>query len=201
MKLTILALSSLTLSALSSQAALVHAGGNVVEITSTADIFPISNFSDGTFGDSSRFVSVEPDAAQNYFTAGGVAPQLRVDLGQLYQITSVSLWNYFSSGGFGNSVDEFTVAFSATTDFTGATVHTLTPTIFDSTTENVLPLGTTETGRYALVTLTSNSAPIGGIGNRIGMSEIQFEATAVPEPSSSVLLGLSGLALILRRRR
>lgn len=36
-------------------------------------------------------------------------------------------------------------------------------------------------------------------GDRIGFGEISF--SPVPEPSSSLLLGLGGLALVLRRRK
>lgn len=38
--------------------------------------------------------------------------------------------------------------------------------------------------------------------NVVGLSEVKFNGTAaVPEPSSSALLGLGGLALMLRRRK
>ena len=33
------------------------------------------------------------------------------------------------------------------------------------------------------------------------LTEIDFEGTAVPEPSTTALLGLGGLALIMRRRK
>jgi hypothetical protein len=38
-------------------------------------------------------------------------------------------------------------------------------------------------------------------GRKVGVEEIQFDLSAVPEPGSAVLIGLSGLALIIRRRR
>jgi hypothetical protein len=33
------------------------------------------------------------------------------------------------------------------------------------------------------------------------INEIQFDGTAVPEPTTTALLGLGGLALIMRRRK
>ncbi len=37
--------------------------------------------------------------------------------------------------------------------------------------------------------------------NYTGISDVGFDTVAVPEPSSTALLGLGGLALILRRRK
>lgn len=41
----------------------------------------------------------------------------------------------------------------------------------------------------------------GGDNNFVGLSEVRFFGTVVPEPSSATLIGLSGLMLLLRRRR
>ncbi|MGJ8673459.1 PEP-CTERM sorting domain-containing protein [Rubritalea sp.] len=61
---------------------------------------------------------------------------------------------------------------------------------------------------FVAQTLTSSVAANGSNAFEIGMSTgtarlagLQFEAVAVPEPSSTALLGLGGLALILRRRK
>ncbi|NWK57567.1 PEP-CTERM sorting domain-containing protein [Verrucomicrobiaceae bacterium N1E253] len=44
-------------------------------------------------------------------------------------------------------------------------------------------------------------AAVGLGGNGIWFDAVSLEATAVPEPSAAALLGLGGLALVLRRRK
>jgi hypothetical protein len=51
----------------------------------------------------------------------------------------------------------------------------------------------------AVVLTLSNDSPAGD--NTVNYSNIVVDAVAVPEPSSTALLGLGGLALLLRRRR
>ena len=54
-----------------------------------------------------------------------------------------------------------------------------------------------EDARYVALRPTSNFG-----GDRYGLGEVRFaDVTVVPEPSSAALLGLAGLALILRRRK
>lgn len=77
-------------------------------------------------------------------------------------------------------------------------------------TQNALDGGST-TGRYGVVDNGSAALATGVAAIRIsfvsvengaiGMSEIDILGTAIPEPSSAALLGLGGLALILRRRK
>ena len=57
---------------------------------------------------------------------------------------------------------------------------------------NVGPLGTAGT-------LSATAVTPGNV--RLGALEWQFTTTAVPEPSSTIFLGLGGLALVLRRRK
>jgi hypothetical protein len=54
------------------------------------------------------------------------------------------------------------------------------------------------TARYVAIEQLSNYGDTNG-GNRTGFEEIAI--TAVPEPTTTALLGLGGLALILRRRK
>jgi hypothetical protein len=58
---------------------------------------------------------------------------------------------------------------------------------------------------YVTSTLIGLGSSVGGSEGALQLtgqvSDISFEPTAVPEPSSTALLGLGGLALILRRRK
>jgi hypothetical protein len=58
------------------------------------------------------------------------------------------------------------------------------------------------TARYIALEFTSklSGSTTAGANQRIGFAEVAF-TRVVPEPSSTALLGLGGLALILRRRR
>lgn len=61
-----------------------------------------------------------------------------------------------------------------------------------------------EVGLFSATTTASGELTltytVGGNSNQVGALNF-MSITAVPEPSSTALLGLSGLALILRRRR
>ena len=65
----------------------------------------------------------------------------------------------------------------------------------------------TNSGGFQDLTSAGNStnvfftAEAGSLGIRLREVDLQFSTVAVPEPSSAVLLGIGGLALILRRRK
>jgi len=154
------------------QAELVNAGGNVTEITSTNDIWTPANISDGVHAENSRWTSVanNPD----YFN-GGTIPVFVLDLGASDTFYGVAFWGYHP-GARGNSVTEFELAFSETTDFSGATPITLTTTSSDFDTEDDIAFPTPQTGRYVQLRFLDNGYGTGvGGGDRVGMSEIQFE--------------------------
>ena len=66
--------------------------------------------------------------------------------------------------------------------------------LLDQTTSFVATAGQ-DTGQFIGVAL------IGGGGTQIRFDNVRLDATPVPEPSSAALLGLGGIALILRRRK
>ena len=57
---------------------------------------------------------------------------------------------------------------------------------------------TSVSARYVLFEVNANHS--GGADNLVAVAEVRF-IDAVPEPSTTALLGLGGLALILRRRK
>jgi hypothetical protein len=175
---------------LAGQAALVSAAGNVTEITSTNDIWTPANISDGVNAESSRWTSVasQPD----YFNTGGTIPVFVVDLGSSDTFYGVGIWGYHPGAPL-NSVTDFELAFSETTDFSSATPFTLTTTSTTYADEDDIDFASPQTGRYVQLRFLDN-----GGGDRVGMSEIQFENA--PEPSAALLAGLGLLGLLVRRR-
>lgn len=78
-----------------------------------------------------------------------------------------------------------------------------TSSILNAASGSILSAGTAYT-----ISFTANYDVPGGTGldgnrsgNNLGLDSITLNGTAVPEPSSSALLGLGGLALLLHRRK
>lgn len=133
------------------------------------------------------------------------------DLGFDMDLTNAVLWKYGNkSGSPAHSMKDFSFQFNSaaagTGTFSGATSSftlglpsagtgtslggqvTQAPETFSFSATDV---------RYVKMSLISNH-PTGTAGN-VSFNGIRF--AAVPEPSSTALLGLGGLALILRRRK
>ncbi len=143
---------------------------------------------------------------------GGSTATLQLDLGALYNLSSVSVTDRVTSGGaqgsfFGGTTD-FTTSYSLTA-FTDSSFTTAIggPLVFSKLT----PVGPTTlssfldvralsgfTAQYVLYSVVSANGP------NTGVSNISFDGTgAVPEPSTWLLLiggfGMAGFAA--RRRR
>lgn len=67
---------------------------------------------------------------------------------------------------------------------------------------NYTASGIVPVGADTVFITVANSAAAGQAGTNDGYVDlVTFSTTVVPEPSSTALLGLGGLALILRRRK
>jgi hypothetical protein len=133
------------------------------------------------------------------------------DLGDTYSLGGANIWGY--GGGSTDrvrSINDFNISYATTlsdtfgsaasvaNDFSGSVSNTLAQ---PSASGGSIQPGTffslsPTTARYALIDVVSShsSSP-----DYVGLGEIRF--TTVPEPSSTALLGLGGLALLLRRSR
>jgi len=148
---------------------------------------------------------------------------IQFDLGDSYVLSTVQVWNnnQTSAGGLQNSgINQLDIYFSsALTDpgdpegagagnwtlwkedaiftiATGANDYTGFDMATDTGVNTALPTTAVRWVRFEVDSVFSDNATYPG---SVGLAEIQF--TAVPEPSTTALLGLAGLSLILRRRR
>lgn len=117
------------------------------------------------------------------------------NLGAAYDLGSVLFWNYDEDGGTQRGISSVTASFSSDgASFTGAT--TLNFAISSG-----LPIAGEMVSMLADDVQYVKFTDFVTHGDTVlaGFSEIRF--ATVPEPSSTALLGLSGIALMLRRKR
>jgi len=132
---------------------------------------------------------------------GTVVFELTFD--QVYTLDTFYNWSYDFDEGSGNANNIRTVNIEyGIGDFLGGTLNDVT---FANTANNVassVGIGGI-TADQLRITVTDNFFGIGSLGggDRVAAAEFAFVGQAVPEPSSAALLGLGGLALILRRRK
>ncbi|MBR9761789.1 PEP-CTERM sorting domain-containing protein, partial [bacterium] len=131
------------------------------------------------------------------------------DLEANYDLGSLTVWNYNETLpgradllNRGTNEVEILIAASEGGAFTslGDFNFTVAPGVADQNFGQIIDLSTfPEAGDARLVrfNITSNH---GGDNNFVGLSEVRFDGTQVPEPSAGIL-ALIGLAGCLRRRR
>lgn len=160
----------------------------------------------GTASDVGSLAQTENPPATVVFNLGTGANGTGFDLSSL---TSIASWN---NAGFGNQVWTLEVAgvgddgSLTSTDFSTLVTAVYTPLgSNDSGATKVTATGLsgTLTSGVQYVRITGESNPL-GLSNRFAWREFDIDGTstaAIPEPSTTALLLLGGLAMILRRRR
>ena len=144
-------------------------------------------------------------AANNYIEFSVTADQgSTIDLGVLYWVTS--------RGHSTRDLDDWTMVYStnAAVDFATEALTAAqavgsgnisgglyVPLSVDLSSQDTLQLG--ETGTFRLYAYGRSATSTASDGTYF--DSFQLQTVAVPEPSSAALLGLGGLALILRRRK
>ncbi len=158
--------------------------------TDTNTAFTSGDLNDLAFYSGANPVTDDPNSMVGWVTAASIT----IDLGGLFDLTSVDISSYgFPPFNVGRA-DDVTISTSVDNVTYGVgTLHLLTDT---DTTQVV---ARTDTGvRYIQLSFDGDSHT----GDKWALNELAVEGTAVvPEPSSTALLGLGGLALILRRRK
>ena len=170
--------------------------------TSTTELTPDNSLT-GIHYDNSNNTSSTAD--RSWVWDGIISEQwVEFDLGGSFNVTDAYIWQT-TFGTTGRQTRTFDIEYS--TDGTNYSVASPDQLLGQVTT---LTNGSTaETFNFSSVTASWMRIGIDGTyentgGGRSwlgGLGEVRFEGTAVPEPSTTALLGLGGLALILRRRK
>ena len=122
-------------------------------------------------------------------------PTTTFNLGAAYDLGSVIFWNYDENGNTDRGISSVTASFSSDgLSFTGDTTLNFAQSGGLPVTGEIVSMLAPDV-QYVRFTDFADH----GDGNLTGFLEIRF--ATVPEPSSTALLGLSGIALMLRRKR
>ncbi len=144
--------------------------------------------------------------------ADSVGETIDFDLGGIYNLSNALIWQYNGPNGFGlaepdREIMEFELAVSPDLSDSFTSIGTFNL----AASQDQLAAGFNEPAQvFALsgatavreVRLTINSVHGGVSDGAAGLSEVRFEGTLVPEPTTIVLGAASALALLgIRRRR
>jgi hypothetical protein len=169
-------------------------GGNMIDGSGMTGTFPNTASDTHTNGSGQNTMWLSDQT--------GIPGQVvQLDLGAVYNLTSLILWNYNQSDNANRGVSSMLVS-------TGNTALGGPYTSFGT----VLPLQADGTGADSPETFGlavsgvryvqfSQFASHGGTGNVVGISEVRFEGTLVPEPSSLTMLAFGSVFLWLAKRR
>ena len=189
MKITMslaVAMGTLALAATSANAAVISVSDYVIS-TGVGVLDPNTGT---TFGDSGNQLNdnVTSTSGSNTvgwdYNSGTDRPLTTFDLGSAWDVQTIDIYTRTSNGTI-TSID-----ISVSLD--DSTYSTVTNYAFSAPTAS-LDVSLLDNARYVRVTTYSTDWSM--------ISEVDFNGDAVPEPTTTALLGLGGLALILRRRK
>jgi hypothetical protein len=159
--------------------------------------------SNGTSGDILSETHSNNDSNSDLYwlsglTGGNVAGEvLTFTLQSASVVDAVHMWGYDRTGDTKRSIQSFDLSFSTNGGGTYANTIALTLAVPSA---DPIPVQTLNFAQQTGVThIRITNMTNYGDSNYVGLSEIRF--SAVPEPTTTALLGLGGLALILRRRK
>ena len=147
-------------------------------------------FATGTWNDGTN-VGFRNDADN-----GAPQPRIVFDLGGLHNMTTVDIWTVTT---FLSSTESVSIS-SSTDNVSFSTPVVVDPIIWTGGFTNTnlrqgsIDVSSLPAGQYYQVDVFDDA-------QWMMINEVEFTGTAVPEPATTALLGLGGLALILRRRK
>ncbi|MGB0775055.1 MAG: hypothetical protein ACPGUY_04370, partial [Akkermansiaceae bacterium] len=196
-KLPLLAGLSLLSMGTTVDAALVHAGGNATLVSTTtfdggAGSASVAGTSDGntTSTANGQVFTNDPGGFPSDYFAVASAIIIDLDLGSTMSIDSIAFWNRGAASN-GNATRSFNAVFSTDSTFGNgddSSAFSFNP-VNSGGNQQDFALGTTvNNAQFVRITIDDNDFGTFAGGDRVAFTEFQFNA--VPEPSSTALLGL-----------
>ena len=206
-------------------AALVAAGSLALPAAATTTITPVGVTATNTFpfwgtynaenlidGSGLSGGLHDADYANMWMTDLGVsAAALTFDLGQTYKLSGADIWNYnFGVEEFASTLDRASKAFKISISTDGVTYTQVLAGELARGTGKALAaenFGFSGAARYVQIALDGNHQKYPATYGYapIGLSEVRFTGSAVPEPATWAMMitgfGLAGTALRAARRR
>lgn len=148
------------------------------------------------------WVTTDPGGnGSDYFASTTATIVFEVTFDQTYTVNNFVNWAYNPSALNRNDIRNVTFDYGVG-NFTGGTLSNQPLAQASSAGGSVITAVGGFTADRVRITVNDNyfGAGTGAGGDRVGLSEIVFQGTAVPEPSSALLGGLGMLALLRRRR-
>ncbi len=139
--------------------------------------------------------------AGDFFADGGIAPVFTLSLDQVYSLDSIVFWGYHFGANNGNHPQSVRLEFSTNGGSSYGTPFEVTvgfPATFNLAATSTFTAADANSVRMTVTDNQFGTGPNGG--DRVGIAEMRFLGTPVPEPSSFILGGLGLLALSRRRR-
>lgn len=171
-------------------------------LSAAPTVATIATVTHANVADGNAWATVDPaPGGGDFFADTSDTVSFEVVFDGTYSITDFAHWSY----GFGtvndNNISAITLDYGVG-DFASSTGSLAIAEAASAGASVTTSLGGAIVADRVRITVTDNHFESGGDGgDRVGLTEIRFIGDAVPEPSSAALLGLGGLALILRRRK
>ncbi|MFD2157345.1 PEP-CTERM sorting domain-containing protein [Rubritalea tangerina] len=221
MKKTCLAVASLAALSASSQAAVIIDASNITYTGSQAAnvLGPITTITDGSglsapltvanlntvthanFSSTNSWATTNPNGTGDFFLGGGAQGTVTFEItfDNAYTIDTFTTWGYGWNADQGNNASAITIDYGVGNYLSSTNLNLPLTTLGNPQTVNLGGI----TADRVRITVTDNHFGASGGGDRVGIAEIAFvgDVASIPEPSATALIGLGGLALILRRRK
>ncbi|MEJ6571203.1 MAG: PEP-CTERM sorting domain-containing protein [Akkermansiaceae bacterium] len=171
--------------------------------TSTTELTPDNSLT-GIHYDNSNATSSTAD--RSWVWSGIISEEwVEFDLGGSFNVTDAYIWQTtFSTTTRQTRTFDIEYSTDGTNYFVASADQQLgqvTPTLTVGSTAETFNFSSVTASWMRIGIDGTYENPGGGRNWLGGLGEVRFEGTAVPEPSTTALLGLGGLALILRRRK
>jgi hypothetical protein len=125
------------------------------------------------------------------------APVIGFDLGAVYDLSAVRVWNYNEPGGFRpRGVNQADVLVSSdnityTDPFGGAQLFNMAPGVNNIDFSQVFSFPANTQGRFVRIDVASSH---GGDNGFVGLSEVQFDGTLANNPPQTLIAGVTATA-------